>query len=223
MKKQENDRKAELVFILDRSGSMSGFENDTVGGYNAMMEKQREAGMDATVTTVLFDDRYELLHDRVKLDELKPMTNEEYYVRGSTALIDAIGKTINKIEKAQAHIADGHKADKVIFVITTDGLENASCKFSAEDVKRMVERKREANGWEFIFMGANIDAVETAAHYGFQRSRAVKFYNDSDGIKLNNKVIGETLCAMACAEASFSDDEMADHLAPIAEYRKIKE
>ena len=218
MKKKENGRKAELVFILDRSGSMSGLESDTVGGYNSMMEKQRESGMDITVTTVLFDDRYELLHDRVKLDELKPMTNEEYFVRGSTALIDAIGKTFKKIERAQEHTAAAHKADKVIFVITTDGYENASHEFRAEDVKRMVEKKRTSNGWEFIFLGANIDAVETAKHYGFAGSRAAKFAADSHGIAINNRAIGDAVACMMSCDDALSDKEMEEHLAPIREY-----
>ena len=223
MKSKENNRKAELVFILDRSGSMSGLENDTVGGYNSMMEKQRESGMDITVTTVLFDDRYELLHDRVKLDELKPMTNEDYFVRGSTALIDAIGKTVKKIERAQEHTAAAHRAGKVIFVITTDGYENASCEFRAEDVKRMVERKREADGWEFIFLGANIDAVETAKHYGFAESRAAKFSADSRGIEINNRVVGEAVACMMSCEYSLSDEEMDGYMAPIREYRESTE
>ena len=217
-----NERKAELVFILDRSGSMSGLESDTVGGYNAMMAKQREAGGDITVTTVLFDDRYELLHDRVRLDELKPMTNEEYFVRGSTALIDAIGKTIMKIEKAQSHVATPHKADKVIFVITTDGHENASHRFRAEDVKRMVEQKREADGWEFIFLGANIDAVETAKHYGIKPSRSANYWLDGEGIAINAQAVGDTLCCMMNSTEALSDEEMAGCLSEIDKYHRSK-
>ena len=212
--------KTELVFILDRSGSMSGLESDTVGGYNAMMESQRETEGDVIVTTVLFDDRYELLHDRIPLAELRPMAKDEYFVRGSTALIDAIGRTVKKIESAQAHTLPGHKAEKTIFVITTDGLENASCRYRAEEVRKMVEQKREKEGWEFIFLGANIDAVETAEHFGFARSRAVNYVADRDGVGLNYKVVGAAVAGMRCCKDSFSDLEMEDCLAPIAEDHK---
>ena len=209
--------KTELVFILDRSGSMSGLESDTVGGYNAMMEKQKYVEGDITVTTVLFDDYYELLHDRVKYEELSPMTERDYFVRGSTALIDAIGKTIYKIENAQRYITKEHRADKVIFVITTDGLENSSREFRAEQVKKMVTQKREQDKWEFIFLGANIDAIETAEHYGFLRSRSMNFCADRQGLEVQYNTIGDTLYCMAEHTGAFSDVEMMDCLAPIAE------
>ena len=221
--KNNNNNKVELVFILDRSGSMSGLESDTVGGYNAMMKKQRESGGDITVTTVLFDDRYELWHDRIRLDELKPMTEGEYFVRGSTALIDAIGKTILKIESAQAHVAEEHKADKVIFIITTDGYENASCRFRAEDVKEMVEKKRKADGWEFIFLGANIDAVETAKRYGFMESRAVNYRADSKGIEINAFSLGKTVDRMRCSSEPLSDEEMEDCFSDINNHYQNQE
>lgn len=188
--------RTELVFILDRSGSMAGLEDDTVGGYNSMMEKQRDVDGEVTVTTVLFDDRYELLHDRVRMDELKPMSKQEYFVRGSTALIDAIGRTIVKIENAQKHIVEGRRANKVIFVIITDGYENASREFSATEVKRMVSKKRRSDKWEFIFLGANIDAVETAAGYGMSRSFSADYVADSYGFECVSKNIGDALCSM---------------------------
>ena len=211
----------ELVFILDRSGSMSGLEDDTVGGYNSMMDKQREVEGEVIVTTVLFDDKYELLHDRINFKDLIPMTREEYYVRGSTALIDAIGRTIKKVENAQTHIAEKSKADKVIFVITTDGYENASREFSAQQVKKMVEDKRLHSGWEFIFMGANIDAVETAKMYGVAESCAVNYHSDKKGEATRSRVLGETLCAMRKSEKALSSQEMMSCLSEIDEdYKK---
>jgi uncharacterized protein YegL len=192
--------RTELVFILDRSGSMSGLEDDTVGGYNAMLDKQRDSGSDVTVTTVLFDDRYELLHDRIKLGKLVPMSREEYFVRGCTALIDAIGRTILKIEKAQKHTAKSKRADNVIFVITTDGYENASRKFTAERVKKMVEKKRKAEGWEFIFLGANIDAVETGASYGMDSGYSGDFIADSYGMGVVAHSMGGLISALSRVE-----------------------
>ena len=212
------ESKTELVFILDRSGSMGGLESDTIGGYNTMMEKQREAGGEVIVTTVLFDDRYELLHDRIPLTELRPMTEDDYFVRGSTALIDAIGTTINKIAQVHSNTLPVHRADNTIFVITTDGYENASHRFRAEEVRKTVEQKREKGKWEFIFLGANIDAVETAKHYGFAESRAVNYCADSSGINRLSVTLGDTLnMARFRAPGSIQDDEMAKCLAPIAE------
>jgi len=220
-KEKMKENKTELVFILDRSGSMGGLESDTVGGYNTMMEKQRKAGGEVIVTTVLFDDRYELLHDRIPLTDLKPMTEDDYFVRGSTALIDAIGITINKIAQVHSNTLPKHRADNTIFVITTDGYENASHKFRAEDVRKTVEQKREKDKWEFIFLGANIDAVETARQYGFAESRAVNFCADSSGINCLSETLGDTLnIARFRVPGSISDGEMIECLDPIAEDNK---
>ena len=183
----------ELVFILDKSGSMAGLEGDTIGGFNAMLKKQQEEQGEVIVTTVLFDDNYELLHDRINIKGIKPITSKEYFVGGSTALLDAIGNTIHKIGNVQKNTSEELKADKVMFVITTDGMENASHEYSSEKVKQMVERQKEKYGWEFIFLGANIDAVETAERFGIRRDRAVTYNADEAGTMLNFKVISDTV------------------------------
>ncbi|MDA8226514.1 MAG: VWA domain-containing protein, partial [Desulfitobacterium hafniense] len=153
----------ELVFILDKSGSMSGLESDTIGGFNAMVSKQQKEPGEAIVTTVLFDDNYELLHDRISIKGIRPITEKEYYVGGCTALLDAIGKTIQKISNVQKQTSEDQRADKVVLVITTDGMENASREYTADSIKKMIERQKEKYDWEFIFLGANIDAIATAA------------------------------------------------------------
>ena len=149
---------SELVFILDRSGSMSGLEKDTIGGFNSMLEKQKKEEGEAIITTVLFDNKYELLHDRINIKGISPITEKEYYVRGTTALLDAVGRTIEKIENAHKHTLEAERPSKVLFVITTDGMENSSTRYNYEKIKRMIEDKKKEFGWEFIFLGANIDA-----------------------------------------------------------------
>ena len=186
----------ELVFILDRSGSMSGLESDTIGGYNTMLEKQKKEAGEAVITTVLFDDRYELLHDRINLRGIEPITDEEYFVRGSTALLDAVGKTINKIGNAQKHTIEDERAEHVMFVITTDGMENASREFSYEKVRRMIEHQKNKYDWEFIFLGANIDAIAAAERFGISKDRATNYNADSEGTLLNYEVISETVSCM---------------------------
>ena len=186
----------ELVFILDRSGSMAGLESDTIGGFNGMLKKQQKVSGEAVVTTVLFDDRYELLHDRIPIDGISMMTEEEYYVRGCTALYDAIGLTIEKIQKVQEKTKEELCAEKVIFVITTDGCENASRHYNEQAIKKMIDAQKEKSGWEFIFLGANMDAVKEAARFGITEDRAVTYENDEEGIQLNYEVIAETLCEM---------------------------
>lgn len=189
----------ELVFILDRSGSMGGLENDTIGGFNAMLEKQKKQEGEAYITTVLFDDRYEMIHNRFPLAKVKPMTDADYYVRGCTALLDAMGRTIHQMAMTQKYLPEEEKAEKVIFVITTDGLENASREYTIVQVKKMVEHEKEKYGWEFLFFGANMDAVAEAGRFGIGADRAVTFENDSQGIHTNYRVVSETISNMRCA------------------------
>ncbi|SKA87736.1 hypothetical protein SAMN05443428_10849 [Caloramator quimbayensis] len=183
----------ELVFILDRSGSMSGLESDTIGGFNSMLEKQKKEEGQALVTTVLFDDKYELLHYRIDIKNIMPLTEKEYYVRGTTALLDAIGKTINKIVNEQKSLQEQERAEHVMFVIITDGMENASIEFSYEKVRQMIEHEKSKYGWEFIFLGANIDAISAAERFGISRDKAANYNADSKGTLLNYEVISETI------------------------------
>ena len=185
----------ELVFILDKSGSMSGLEKDTIGGYNSLMEKQRKLDGECVITTVLFDNRYELLHDRIDLRAVTPITEKEYFVGGATALLDAVGRTIHKIAAVQEHTAEGYRAEKVMFVIITDGEENASREYSAAQVKELIKRQKERYGWEFVFLGANIDAVETAGRFGIDADRAVDYVPDGRGTELNFRMMSETVAA----------------------------
>ena len=174
----------ELVFIIDRSGSMSGLEADTIGGFNSMIEKQRKEEGECYVSTILFDHERNVLHDRVKLSEIKPMTDKDYTVRGTTALIDAIGCAIHHIGNVHKYARSEDVPANTMFVIITDGMENASRKYSSDDVKKKIERQKEKYGWEFIFIGANIDAVETAARYGINAERAVNYNADIMGTKM---------------------------------------
>ncbi len=196
----------ELVFILDRSGSMSGLEDDTIGGYNSFLNKQKKEVGDCIITTVLFDDKYELLHDRINIKGIVPITDKEYYVRGSTALLDAIGRTINKIANAQKYTAKEEQAEKVMFVIITDGMENSSREYGYNKVRQMIERQKEKYGWEFIFLGANIDAVETAARFGIGADRAADYHADSKGTQLNYEVISEAVSCFRASSAPISAD-----------------
>lgn len=189
-----NNTLTEIVFILDRSGSMSGLESDTIGGFNSMLARQQAAAEgEAAITTVLFDDKYELLHDRTPLKAVTPMTGRQYYVRGSTALLDAVGQTIHKISTAYKYTAGNRCAGKVMVIITTDGLENASREYSYEQVRNMIEHQREAHGWEFIFLGANMDAVQVAGRFGISADRAATYHADSEGTQLNYAAMGEAI------------------------------
>ena len=184
----------ELVFILDRSGSMSGLEKDTIGGFNSMIEKQRRQDGECYVSTVLFDNVSEVLHDRVKLSEIKPMTEDDYTVRGCTALIDAIGGAIHHIGNVHKYARPEDVPEHTLFVITTDGMENASRRYSSEQVKTMIKRQKEKYGWEFLFIGANIDAVETAACYGIDEDRAVNYMPDQEGTQILYESVSAAVC-----------------------------
>jgi len=184
----------ELVMILDRSGSMGGLEKDTIGGYNSMLEKQRREDGEVLVSTVLFDNDCEVLHDRVPIDKVEPITEKDYYVRGCTALLDAVGDAIKHIEGIHKYTREEDKPGKTIFVITTDGYENASRNYSYGDVKRMIEQQKEKNNWEFLFLGANIDAVEVAGRVGIKPDKAANFICDPMGTTLNYDVLSEAVC-----------------------------
>ena len=171
----------ELVFILDRSGSMAGLEQDTIGGFNAMIEKQKKETGECYISTVLFDNVSEVLHDRVRLSDIKPMTDKEYTIRGCTALIDAIGSAIHHIGNIHKYARPEDVPEHTMFIITTDGMENASQRYNSDEVKKMIERQKEKYGWEFLFIGANIDAVETARRYGINEDRAVNYNADAKG------------------------------------------
>ncbi|HHU06714.1 MAG TPA: VWA domain-containing protein [Clostridiales bacterium] len=185
----------ELVFILDKSGSMSGLESDTIGGYNSMLEKQKAVEGECRITTVLFDNNYEILHDRIDIRAVEPISEKEYHVGGTTALLDAIGRTIHKIGNAQKHTAEDYRAEKVLFVIITDGEENSSREYSAEKVKALIDRQKTKYGWEFIFLGANIDAVETAGRFGISADRAQNYHADGEGVNLNFRVMSEAVAS----------------------------
>ena len=197
----------ELVFILDRSGSMSGLETDTIGGFNGMLTKQKKEEGEANVTTVLFDDQIEVIHDRFPIEIVKPLTDEDYYVRGCTALLDAVGSTVKKIENIQKRLPEEMKAEKVIFVITTDGQENASREYSASMVKKIIE-ENQRKGWDFLFLGANIDAVQEAEKIGIRRTHAASYKNDSRGVQLNYQATGNIISYMRSSKGSVEEKAM---------------
>lgn len=171
----------EIVFILDRSGSMSGLEADTIGGFNSMMEKQKKEEGEAYVSTVLFDDRCEVLHDRISIDRVPKMTEDNYYVRGCTALLDAVGGAIRHIGNIHKYAREEDRPEKTLFVITTDGMENASREYDYETIRKLVEHQQKKYGWEFLFIGANMDAIETAGRFGIRAERAVNYVHDEAG------------------------------------------
>lgn len=198
----------EIVFILDRSGSMAGLEDDTIGGFNAMIEKQKNEEGDAFVSTILFDNYIEVIHDRVDIRKVRPMTRRDYYVRGCTALLDAVGRTIRHIGNVHKYAREEDRPEKTLFVITTDGMENASRKYSSDRVKQMVEHEKSKYGWEFLFLGANIDAVETAARYGIDSSRTANYMNDAEGTALKFEAINTAVrcCRESAPMEGWQDD-----------------
>ena len=195
----------EIIFILDRSGSMSGLETDTIGGFNSMIEKQKKENGEALISTVLFDNVSEVIHDRVPVQKVEPMTDRDYSVRGCTALLDAIGGAIHHIGNVHKYARNEDVPEHTLFVITTDGMENASRRYDSETVKKMIERQKEKYGWEFLFLGANIDAVETARNFGIGEDRAVNYNCDSKGTQLNYKVLSKAICSVRCSAPISSD------------------
>ena len=210
----------ELVMIIDRSGSMSGLEADTIGGFNSMIEKQKREEGEAYVSVVLFDDRNEVLYDRVDIQKVEPMSDKQYYVRGCTALLDAVGGAIHHIGNVHKYAREEDVPEKTIFIITTDGMENASRQYTYDKVKRMIERQKERHHWEFMFLGATIDAVREAGRFGINASRAVRYEHDSKGTQLNYSVVSDVVgyarraASVQDMEDMFDNEEM---LAPIRE------
>ena len=203
-KTAEKPNKTDLVLILDRSGSMHGLERDTIGGYNSMLDKQRDGEGTVRVTTVLFDTDYEMLHNRQDIRTVEPMTDRQYQVRGCTALLDAIGRTIYRMVRAQRHSRPEDRADKVLFVIITDGMENSSHRYTMQQIRRMIEREKNEFGWEFLFLGANIDAIATASQFGIDADRAVNYHADSRGTALNYEAVSKAITHIRCNAAPMS-------------------
>lgn len=190
----------EIVFILDRSGSMSGLEADTIGGFNSMIAKQKKAEGDALISTVLFDSTSEVLHDGVDVQRVRQMTNRDYEVGGCTALLDAIGGAIHHIGNIHKYARPEDVPEHTMFIITTDGMENASRFYSVDRVRHMIERQTEKYGWEFLFLGANIDAIETARSFGIGADRAVNYHSDSEGTQLNYEVLSDAISAVRSSQ-----------------------
>ena len=196
----------ELVFILDRSGSMSGLEKDTIGGFNSMLDKQRKESGEAVVSTVLFDNETEVIHDRISIVDVPSLTDKEYFVRGCTALLDAIGGAIHHIGNIHKYARKEDVPEKTLFIITTDGMENASRRYTYEKVRAMIERQKERYGWEFIFLGANIDAAAEARRFGIDESMAANYHSDEVGTALNYEVISEAITSVRACAAPLSAD-----------------
>ena len=195
----------ELVFILDRSGSMAGLEDDTIGGFNAMLEKQKAEPGEAYVSTVLFDNRSEVIHDRLPLERVPALTRKEYYVRGCTALLDAVGGAIHHIGNIHKYAREEDRPERTLFVITTDGMENASRRYDYRRVKEMIERQREKYGWEFLFLGANIAAAKEAARFGISAERAANYHADHQGTGLVYEAVNAAVCSVRASKTLEND------------------
>ena len=208
----------EIIYILDRSGSMSGLEADTIGGFNSMMEKQKKTGEKAIVSTVLFDDECEVIHDRVPIEKIEKMTDEQYFVRGCTALLDAVGGAIHHIKNIHKYAREEDRPEKTIVVITTDGMENASRKYSREKIARMIKKQQNKYGWEFIFIGANIDAYAEAQKYGIRKDRAVNYVCDGIGTASVFAGVTRAVCSVMKSESAetvardLADSEWCDEI-----------
>ena len=196
MAEAKTNGQTELVFILDRSGSMSGLESDTIGGFNGMIAQHRSEGGDVLVSTVLFDHENEVIHDRVRIADVPTLTSKEYYTRGCTALLDAMGDGIRHIKNVHKYARPEDRPARTMFIITTDGMENSSARYTADQVRAMVKQQEEA-GWEFVFLGANIDAVQVAGGLGIRAENAVEFACDAAGVRENFASLSHMTCAFA--------------------------
>ena len=214
----------EIVFILDRSGSMCGLERDTIGGYNSLIEKQKQEEGEVIVSTVLFDDRCEVLHDRKNLNQIKPLTDKDYYVRGCTALLDAVGGAIHHIGNVHKYAREEDRPEKTLFIITTDGMENSSRCYTYKKVKHMVERQKEKFGWEFLFLGANIDAAAEAERFGIRRDRAVDYHADQEGTAVNYRALSRAVSSVRkCVSAESIEEALCEWDADIrVDYKRRK-
>ena len=212
-----NENLTEIVFILDRSGSMGGLESDTIGGFNSMLSKQKKEDGEAIVSTVLFSDDSKVLHDRKEIGSIRPLTEDDYYVGGCTALLDALGEAIHHIGNVHKYAREEDRPAKTLFIITTDGLENASHRYSYKEIKKMIERQKEKYHWEFLFLGANIDAIEVADRMGIARSHAVNYNCDEEGTALNYNVLSKAVsrvraCKSKEACAVFADGDWKEEI-----------
>ena len=190
----------EIVFILDRSGSMAGLEDDTIGGFNSMIRKQKMEAGEAYISTILFDNVSEVIHDRVDIQKIQPMTRKDYYVRGCTALLDAVGKAIHHIGNVHKYAREEDRPEKTVFVITTDGMENASREYTYERVRKMIEHEKEKYGWEFLFLGANIDAAKEAARFGIREDRAANYHADKKGTAVIYEAMNAAVCSVRASK-----------------------